>query len=473
MARCRRFGWKPLPDLSVNTYTPNSDKDKFTNSAWTLTGKIGALKAIYTGGYLVRNVDQVADYTNYNGGFYGPYYSCILPNTPQAIANGTPKGACLSPIAQYRVQDRNVHKSHELRMSTPDDWRMRAIGGLFYEDFLIQDQSDWDYRAPGTGFIPLIPPPTSSAVNHDPRGPLDAFFDDIQRGYKQKAVFLSTDYEIIPKKLTLTAGTRYYDMETFEKGAKVGSFGCRPGGLYPFEPGNTPGVCDSGLNLDTFPVPPGNGAYSDTPIGLHKVYVGFKSRANLSWKFSDDGLVYYTWSQGFRPGGFNRSSGFVGGASPLAGSFVTPIGFAPDTLTNNEIGFKTQWLDNRLQFNGTLYREDWKNVQISLFDPGLLGNLTFTTNGPNYRVNGFETDVQARLVWGLSAQFTAAWNHSELVNTPTLYDKNGQPLDFAALGLQNPYGNPWKSTGSMPAVLGDAATYAKTSRSAAMRFFGR
>jgi len=35
--------------------------------------------------------------------------------------------------------------------------------------------------------------------------------------------------------------------------------------------------------------------------------------------------VYGTWSQGFRPGGFNRGSGFVGGSSPLAGVFLVPI----------------------------------------------------------------------------------------------------------------------------------------------------
>ena len=87
------------------------------------------------------------------------------------------------------------------------------------------------------------------------------------------------------------------------------------------------------MNLDTIPVPAGNAQYSDTSKGLHKTYKGFKSRAKLSGKFSDAGLVYATWSQGFRPGGFNRSSGFVSaGQSPLKGIF----------LTNEEIGFKTQ-----------------------------------------------------------------------------------------------------------------------------------
>jgi iron complex outermembrane receptor protein len=446
-----------LPDLSVNIFTPQYDKDRFENTAWTLNGRIGALKAVYTGGYLVRKVDQVADYTNYNRGAYGDYYSCIIPGTAQAIANGTPGGACLSPVATFRVQQRNTHQNHEFRLSTPDDWRWRAIGGLFYENFLVQDISDWHYRAPGAGFIPLIAPQASSANNKAVRDDSIGFYDDVQRGYKQKAVFLSTDFEIIPKTLTVTAGARYYNMDTFEKGAKGGSYGCRPGGLYPFSPGdNLDGACDNGLNLDTLPVPSGNGAYSDKSIGLEKTYKGVRSRANISWKFMDDGLLYYTWSQGFRPGGFNRASGFVSaGQSPLKGIFQTPIGFAPDDLTNNELGFKTQWLNHRLQVNATFYREDWKNVQIGLFDPGVLGNLTFTTNGPDYRVRGFETEIIGQILTGLTVTFTGSWNHSELTNTPTLKDKNGVPINWDALHLHNPYGDRGTSLAQSPPFQGN------------------
>ncbi|MDP9065374.1 MAG: TonB-dependent receptor [Pseudomonadota bacterium] len=456
-----------LPDLSVNLFSPQYDKDRFSNTAWTLNGRLGALKAVYTGGYLVRKVDQVADYTNYNRGAYGDYYSCILPGTRQAIANGTPGGACLSPVANFRVQQRNTHQNHEFRLSTPDDWRVRAIGGLFWEDFLVQDISDWYYRAPGAGFVPLIAPAASSANNHAIRDPLIGFYDDIQRGYQQKAAFASVDFDIIPKVLTVTAGTRYYNMDTFEKGAKGGSYGCREGGLYQAKDANGKPIpvaspCDSGLNLDTLVVPAGNGAYSDKSVGLEKTYKGFKSRANVSWKFTDDGLLYYTWSQGFRPGGFNRASGFVSaGQSPLKGIFLTPIGFAPDVLTNNELGFKTQWLNHRLQVNGTYYREDWKSVQIGEFDPGVLGNLTFTTNGPDYRVKGFETEVVGRVLTGLTVTLAGAWNHSELVSTPGLKDKNGVPIvwsnykDANGNPLHNPYGDIGSPLAQSPSFQGN------------------
>ena len=423
-----------LPDLSVQQFNPSYDKDKFSNTAWTLNGRAGALKLVYTGGYLTRNVDQVADYTNYSRGVYADYYQCILPGSLQAANLGIPGGKCFSPSSSYRVLESNTHQSHEFRVSTPDDARLRALGGLFWEDFRVNDDSEWSYKDPAAGFHDLAPPPGASVNNPNVRNDNIAFYDDVKRGYKQKAAFGSVDFELIPKVLTLTAGTRYYEMDTYERGAKASSFGCRPGGLY--SDATVPDPCVTGAVLDTYPVPPGNSAYSDSAVGLRKRYSGFKSRGNLSWKVRDDILLYGTWSQGFRPGGFNRSSGFVNSnTSPLAGTFLLPIGFKPDVLTNKELGWKTQWFDNRLQFNGAVYQEDWKDVQISLFDPGLLGNLVFTTNGPDYRVRGAETEVVARITHGLTVMGSASWNSSELVNSPTLYDKTGAPITSA-----NPYG---------------------------------
>src|SRR5580692_3345971 len=52
-----------LSPLEVTLFNSAFDKDRFENTAWTLNGKFGDIKAVYTGGYLVRHVDQVADYT--------------------------------------------------------------------------------------------------------------------------------------------------------------------------------------------------------------------------------------------------------------------------------------------------------------------------------------------------------------------------------------------------------------------------
>ena len=391
-----------LPPLSVNVFNPSDDTDKFENTAWTLNGRIGALRAVYTGSYLNRNTVQTADYTNYARGFYVDYYQCV-----QAAKSPTGQAYCLSPSATWREQIRNTHMSHELRLSTPDDWRLRAIGGAFYEDLKVYDETDWMYRtlpacttATSVGCLTDIAPPSNSTANNpNVRNDQTGFFDDVTRGYTQTALFGSVDYEIIPKTLTVTAGTRYYNYTNSEKGSKASDFsGCYEAGPPPC----TVGGANVATNIDA--------------EHLKSTASGFSSRLNVSWKIDSDALLYYTWSQGYRPGAFNR----VSNLGKLGGLYNTPSFYSSDRLINNEIGWKTEWDDHRVQFNGAVYQEDWNNAQIIVFDPGQLGNLTFNTNGPNYRVRGIEMSLIWHPLHGLTFQSSAAWNSSEQTNVPVL-----------------------------------------------------
>src|SRR5262249_40523141 len=136
---------------------------------------------------------------------------------------------------------------------------------------------------------------------------------------------------------------------------------------------------------------------------------GTRARGNITWHVTDDILLYYTWSQSFRAGSFNRTTSCHLPGPDGIDQYCVPAFTVPDNVTNNEIGWKTEWLDHRIQFNGAVYQEIWSNAQTGFFDPqGGLGNLAFATNGPSYRVRGFEPQINALVVHGLSAQFTAA-----------------------------------------------------------------
>lgn len=421
---------EPLPPQSVTLFNPSYDKDRFENTALTVTGRIADLKLVYTGAYLVRNVQQQQDYTNYARGVYADYYQCHGAEPSKGLA-----ATCDSPSTTWNETERNTHQSHELRLSTPDDWRMRGILGAFWEELQIQDQLNWLYKTlpacttsvTAGCLTDVAPPPGSSVSDPNTRNDNTAFFNDVQRGYRQTAFFTSIDVDIVPKVLTFTAGTRYYRFVNNEEGAVVGSFGCYEAG---------PGPCYAS-------------ATSINAEDLHTVYTGFKSRGNLTWHITPDVLAYYTWSQGFRPGAFNRNSGcYVPGELGVK-LYCSPLAYAPDTLTNNELGWKAEFLDRRLQWNGALYQEDWNNVQVGFFDPGVLGNVGFGTNGPNYRVRGVETSIVAVITQGLTAQGAASWNSSNQTNSPYLIANNpallanpatkgeyGQPI----LSVVNPYG---------------------------------
>jgi iron complex outermembrane recepter protein len=431
-----------LPGLSVTVFNPSYDHDRFENTALTVNGQIGDLKLVYSGAYLVRNVDQVQDYTNYARGVWGTYYQCT------GYSSGfDPPSKCYTPSATWHDVDRTTHQSHELRLSTPDDQRLRGLLGFYWEDFEIYDQMDYNYRSIPTCsasyntecFLNVQPWPGVPANNPNVRNPDDAFFDDVQRGYKQTAVFGSVSFDLIPKALTLTAGTRYFKYTEHDLGGDVGSFYCK------FYDGAVPTSFTpcSATNFNGYGPGGPYGTNLDNQVPNTTTASGFRSRANLTWKVTDDVMLYYTWSQGYRPGGFNR-----GTSSHLNGpdgkpQYITPVVWQPDNLTNNEVGWKSSWLNHRILFNASIYQEDWKNVQIGIDDPqGGLGNLAFFTNGPSYRVRGFEPTFTALVTQGLTVSFAATWNSSSQTNSPFLVNNNPQSAGYGQTitSIPNPFG---------------------------------
>ena len=409
----------PLGPLQVTLFNPSYNKDRFENTAWTVNGKFGDLKAVYTGGYLVRHMEQVGDYTNYSRGVYADYYQCYGPGSG-GDANLT--STCYSPSATWQSIERNEHMQHEFRLSTPDDWRLRGIAGVYYETNKVFDQTRWAYKsipnctangAPGTpgnsGCMSDVGTfPGSSVGNPGVQTDPTSFYQDTQRETKQLAFFVSADYDIIPKVLTATVGTRHYRFDNSSAGSVLSSFGC-------FEAGTPVGGCHN----PAF-------SYNLNNQGLSDTESGWKSRANLTWHLTSDVMLYYTWSQGFRPGGFNQNGGTLHILGPDGNpQYILPKSYHSDSLTNNELGWKTEWLDHRLQWNGAIYRENWNDVQIAFFDPGIgLGNIYFDTNGQNFVVKGLETSLVARVTSGLTLQGAASWNQSRQTNSPVLIDNN-------------------------------------------------
>src|SRR6202044_2511109 len=104
------------------------------------------------------------------------------------------------------------------------------------------------------------------------------------------------------------------------RGSVSGSFGCYEAG--------TPAT---GCLIDNYDLNAQN---------LRDTESGFKSRGNLTWHVTPDTMVYYTYSQGFRPGGFNQN----GGAAHIIGTdgnaqYLIPSSYQSDQLTNNEVGW--------------------------------------------------------------------------------------------------------------------------------------
>jgi iron complex outermembrane recepter protein len=446
------IGGQPLPPDSVNLFNPSYDKDKFENTALNVQGKVGPLTLVYAGAYLDRNIDQVMDYTNYARGRYGYYYQCA------GYSSKTPgSGTCYSPSSVWKDKERDTHVSQELRLTTPDSWRLRGMVGLFYEDYKVYDDTQWMYKSvpdceptgPTTNCFLPVQPWQDDPTNNPGLQPQDGFFDDFQRTFIQHAAYTSESFDIIPQKLTITGGIRYFHMYTSELGGDVGSFYCKIFGTATFF-----GACGTNGYPDGAKSPYGTDFAKQNPHTLTQS--GMRGRADLEYHVTPDILVYYTYSQGFRPGGFNRGSSDHLPDAAGQNQYATPLTYLSDNLTNNEVGWKTLWFDHRLEFNGAVYQENWSNAQVSFFCPQCgLGNLTYNTNGPDYRVKGLELQIAANLWHGLSVNGSAAWNSGELTNSPALTGNipgtadYGKPLTtFYVGGVATPIQNVYGAKGS-------------------------
>ena len=426
----------PLGPLQETSFSPTYNKDHYSSTAWTVNGRFGDLRAIYTGSYLTRGIDQTMDYTNYSRTHWGFYYTCTGGG---GGARPLSPPTCYSPVVSWHDTVRSTHQSHEFRLSTPDEWRLRGLVGAFWENLEIYDNQNFLYKtvpACTPTYLathnPATDPPcysnlTPLQAQNDPTTRNDniAFGEDGRRGYKQTAFFASLDYDLIPKVLTITGGTRWFRYEEDQIGSQWSSAGC-----VNAVPGVTPGC-------STYS---GTTPYGGTADSEHnKTYSGFKSRGNLTWHVTPDTMVYYTYSQGYRPGAFNRTTKkevaidvdattglpFVGvrpaGTKPnLKYQFLKPFSYAPDSLLNNEIGFKSEFLDHRVLLNASIYQMDWRNVQTEIFNPPVFGTATFGIAGPDYRIKGFELQLVARVTDALTVQGSVSYNDAKETNSPCI-----------------------------------------------------
>ncbi len=384
------FDYDPaVGDLKVTRFFDDELEDIFNQTAWTLEGRLAALELIYTGAYLDREIEQMVDYTGYNnvGGFIA-YYTC----TYEAVRQ------CLDPVKGFIGQQEITRQTHEFRMSTPQDKRFRAVAGVYYDDFEIKTQDNWFYAAsPDLGFAPNAPITAARNINPNTRPAGITFFNDITRTEEQIALFGEVYVDIIPDVFTLTVGLRWYDLEVDFWGSSNFANGIFMGSIDSVVEG--PG----GRDYDsTF-------GHSTEPLKEQDII----PRVTLSYTTLEDLLLYGTYSEGFRPGGFNRG----GGAPSFNPDFPTvPVSYETDNVKNYEFGWKTMLLDGTLQFNGAAYFIDWTDMQVARFDPINVSILTFIDNSADSEIRGVESDVVWAATDNLTLSGAFSYNDTELVS---------------------------------------------------------
>lgn len=443
-----------LDDLEVQRFEQDELDDDFNNTAWTLEGRLAMLDVVYTGAFTDRDSKQTVDYTDYMFvGQYFPYYTCdaavVYPTYVDSTPD-TPSGTCQAPNAMVKSDTETQTWTHEIRFTTPEDLRVFATAGAFYSDQDIEERNDFLYFGSiaslgadnlTPGFVDNFPLTNAAAtpgdVGNESQGffsdpgplPLGGIFrNDIKRTDQQLGFFGEVTFVVVPDRLELVGGARYYDIEVDLEGSANSAFFNRRSAVFGPNAGLDPSEAVdaqlAGTNISTQFAP------NNTVGAPDKAKTdGVIFKATVNWTPADGQLYYFTFSEGFRPGLLNRPGGASG-----PGGFTVPFELDTDSVDNFEIGWKLDMFDNSLRFNGNAFYVDVSDLQTTIFDPNIV-NLFFSDNAADAEIYG----VEGQITWlppaipglTINAAFSALDTKITEVLTPTDDVTKGAELAFA------------------------------------------
>ncbi len=441
-----------LNDLEIQRFEDDRIEDDFSNTSWTVEGRLGMLDIVYSGAYTDRETEQRVDYSDYLFvGQYLPYYICDTAVVyPGSVAAAPADPTCQAPNLFVSSNTDTTVFTQEFRASTPQENRWRVSVGGFYSDLELKEFNDFVY--PGSqfvrgsdgstvGFLPNFPLTNVDALPGatgnasagfftDP-GPFPngtIFRNDIRRTDEQIGLFGEASFDIVPDLLTITAGARYYDIEVDLEGSANSSFFNLNSAIFGPNAGAAPGTgVDAqlaGTNISA-QFAPGNAV--GAPDVAETSGTIFKGTVTLTP--TEDLLFYATYSEGFRPGLLNRP----GGASNGAG-FTVPFELETDEVENYELGWKLDLVDGQLRLNGSAFYVDITNLQTTIFDPSIT-NLFFSDNAANAEIYGVEADftIAPYATPGLTVTGAFSFLDTEITDvlTPTDDVVAGEDLAFA------------------------------------------
>ena len=139
------------------------------------------------------------------------------------------------------------------------------------------------------------------------------------------------------------------------------------------------------------------GLWTSVPVSSSGSWSDTSFRAAFTYKMTESVATFFTFSQGFKPGGidsfgfdtddpnFQRFFGFDGvpaGARPKV--------YGPEEIDNYEIGIKSQLLDDRLRINAAAFLYNYDGLQVAVNTSGAAFGIE---NVGKVRGDGLEVDA--------------------------------------------------------------------------------
>jgi iron complex outermembrane receptor protein len=154
--------------------------------------------------------------------------------------------------------------------------------------------------------------------------------------------------------------------------------------------------------------------------------------AGIQYQIEPQAMLYFTYSNGFKAGGFN---GILPNAVP------SNVIFGPEHVNAFELGVKSKWLDDRVLVNLDLFLGNYRDLQATAVSVNPIGNTIsiFVRNAAESRSQGAELETQ----WAVTKDFRLAANVTFLDSYYVSYTNASQTTlqGFCAQSAAN-YANP-------------------------------
>lgn len=396
--------------------------DEWYQLAATAEGDLGWAIVTATGSFFHRETTEITDATTYLQSFQetNEYFQELYQYYDITVYDwgGDPQGWIYNPSDSDR-------ETFEIRLATTDEMSSRwsMLVGAFYNKTespktpfksTVLGQGDnctvYYAAAPGcTGAFTYL-----SYLHYYYFGTLSEPSDNWWTGIyenelKSTALFGEASFNLT-ENFSITVGGRWYDIET-ERTLVQGALIDPLDGVAP--------NCGTDENRRLWQeegIPQEGFDLCFTDIQASSDESGFVPKFNATWHWSDQNMLYFTYSEGFRRGGGN------GGRRGSIFAADGPFGeYESDELTNYEIGSKNTFLNGRLTLNATLYHMVWDQIQIQTEDPTPAFFAIGILNFPEAEIDGVEANFNFAMTDAFTLSGTLGYNDAELSEDATLF----------------------------------------------------
>lgn len=256
------------------------------------------------------------------------------------------------------------------------------------------------------------------------------------------AAFTEWTYDVTPD-LNITGGIRYTQEN---KGMQGILFNVSPSSKP--EPAAPTNLCPFGG-----PPPTQTGCLNITTNRFKKTFVSTTGSASVQYRWNQQVMTYFSWSQGFKSGGFNERYN----AAPPGNA---PISFNAEKASSYEFGVKTNPLPE-LRLNAALFWTSYDNIQLTY----RLGVVPLLFNAGKATIKGGELEFNYNPIEPLQIDGSAGYleNNFDSINNPPPFG-TVTPTAVATLNSKLPFTPKWVLHGGVQYAIPVAETLSLTPR---------